>query len=284
MCKLDSYELTHPESLSEHQLREILKNSCIEILKFEKLCKSELLEMYKRVAMPLPQRQHGNAKNIDMISENSITVISDNDTHSLAADLNKGNKRIFQTSQSQIDTKPFLNDQKSVSKKIRLCSTPKEIGCNGIYKRNYGEQSELTILAAAVLAICKGAVIPSSAFPAIPAVPTGPAIPAIPATLAAQPVFPVAAVDATNYDPHPQYSYAYNVQDTLTGDAKSQHESRDGDIVSGSYSFIEADGTRRIVEYTADPVNGFNAVVRREPLVVVKPVVEVAPPPLVYQP
>ena len=145
---------------------------------------------------------------------------------------------------------------------------------------------QLTILAVAVLAICRGAVIPS-AFPAIPAVPavsTVPAVPAIPATLAAQPVFPVAAVDATNYDPHPQYSYAYNVQDTLTGDAKSQHESRDGDIVSGSYSFIEADGTRRIVEYTADPVNGFNAVVRREPLAVVKPVVEVAPPSLVYQP
>ncbi|XP_011061545.1 PREDICTED: uncharacterized protein LOC105150280 [Acromyrmex echinatior] len=142
MWKLDSYELTHPESLSEHQLREILKNSCIEILKFEKLCKSELLEMYKRVAMPLPQRQHANAKNIvDMISENSITVISDNDMHSLATDLNKGNKRIFQTSQLQTDTKP-LNDQKSMSKKIRLCSTPKEIGCNGIYKRNYGEQSE----------------------------------------------------------------------------------------------------------------------------------------------
>ncbi|KAG5324387.1 CUA2B protein, partial [Acromyrmex heyeri] len=143
---------------------------------------------------------------------------------------------------------------------------------------------KFTILAVAMLAICRGTVIPSSAFPAIPAVPTGPAVPAIPATLAAQPVFPVAAVDATNYDPHPQYSYAYNVQDALTGDAKSQHESRNGDIVSGSYSFIEADGTRRIVEYTADPVNGFNAVVRREPLAVVKPVVEVAPPPLVYQP
>lgn len=29
---------------------------------------------------------------------------------------------------------------------------------------------------------------------------------------------------------------------------------------------MEPDGTRRIVEYTADPVNGFNAVVHREPL------------------
>ena len=51
-----------------------------------------------------------------------------------------------QTSQPQRDTKPLLNDQKSVSKKIRLCSTPKEIGCNGIYKRNYGEQSEVSYL------------------------------------------------------------------------------------------------------------------------------------------
>jgi len=126
-----------------------------------------------------------------------------------------------------------------------------------------------------VLAICKGTAIPSPALPAIP-VPSGPA------TLAAQ-ALPVAAID-TSYDPHPQYTYAYDVQDTLTGDAKSQHESRDGDIVSGSYSLIEADGTRRIVEYTADPVNGFNAVVRREPLAVVKPVVKVAAPPFIYQP
>lgn len=80
-----------------------------------------------------------------------------------------------------------------------------------------------------------------------------------------------------NYDPHPQYTYAYNVQDSLTGDSKSQQETRNGDIVSGSYSFIEADGTRRIVEYTADPVNGFNAVVHKKPLAIVKPAVKVAP-------
>jgi hypothetical protein len=79
------------------------------------------------------------------------------------------------------------------------------------------------------------------------------------------------------YDPHPQYSYAYDVQDALTGDSKSQQETRDGDVVSGSYSLIEADGTRRIVEYTADPVNGFNAVVHREPAVI-KPVVAAAVP------
>lgn len=125
-----------------------------------------------------------------------------------------------------------------------------------------------------MLAICKGAAVPLPAVPAaVPAIPAVPAPPAIPV-----------AIDTTGYDPYPQYTYAYDVQDALTGDAKSQHEVRNGDIVSGSYSLIEADGTRRIVEYTADPVNGFNAVVRREPLALVKPVVKVAPPPLVYHP
>ena len=57
----------------------------------------------------------------------------------------------------------------------------------------------------------------------------------------------------------------YLFQDALTGDAKSQQETRSGDVVQGSYSLIEPDGTRRTVEYTADPHNGFNAVVHREP-------------------
>ncbi|XP_011497705.1 PREDICTED: larval cuticle protein A2B-like [Ceratosolen solmsi marchali] len=97
-----------------------------------------------------------------------------------------------------------------------------------------------------------------------------------PAPVAIAPA-PVAFAKLGEYDPHPQYSYAYDVQDALTGDSKSQQETRDGDVVQGSYSLIEADGTRRIVEYTADPVNGFNAVVHREPAVI-KPVVAAAIP------
>jgi Insect cuticle protein len=34
--------------------------------------------------------------------------------------------------------------------------------------------------------------------------------------------------------------------------------------VKGQYSLVEADGTRRIVDYTADSVHGFNAVVSKE--------------------
>ncbi|XP_043484842.1 cuticle protein 19.8-like [Leptopilina heterotoma] len=75
-----------------------------------------------------------------------------------------------------------------------------------------------------------------------------------------------------NLDAVPQYTFAYDVQDPTTGDSKAQFETRSGDIVQGSYSLIESDGTRRIVDYTSDPVNGFNAVVNREPAVAVAPV------------
>lgn len=95
---------------------------------------------------------------------------------------------------------------------------------------------------------------------------------------------PLAAVaQVEEYDPHPQYTYGYDVKDALSGDDKTQVETRDGDIVQGQYSLNDADGYRRIVDYTADPINGFNAVVRREPLVaaVAAPAVVAAPAPVV---
>ncbi|XP_073817908.1 larval cuticle protein A2B-like [Musca autumnalis] len=68
------------------------------------------------------------------------------------------------------------------------------------------------------------------------------------------------------FDHHPQYKYGYDIKDSLSGDSKSQVEERDGDVVRGEYSLIDADGFKRTVKYTADDVNGFNAVVHREPL------------------
>ncbi|XP_026751030.2 cuticle protein 8-like [Galleria mellonella] len=62
----------------------------------------------------------------------------------------------------------------------------------------------------------------------------------------------------------PKYAYEYKIEDPHTGDNKYQHETRDGDVVKGVYSLHEADGTIRIVEYTADKHNGFNAVVKRQ--------------------
>jgi len=43
-------------------------------------------------------------------------------------------------------------------------------------------------------------------------------------------------VELEEVDPHPQYSYSYDVQDTLSGDSKGHVEERDGDIVRGEYS------------------------------------------------
>jgi len=62
---------------------------------------------------------------------------------------------------------------------------------------------------------------------------------------------------------YPKYAYDYAVKDAHTGDAKSQWETRDGDVVKGAYSLVEPDGTVRVVEYTSDKHNGFNAIVKK---------------------
>ncbi|CAD7086503.1 unnamed protein product [Hermetia illucens] len=106
--------------------------------------------------------------------------------------------------------------------------------------------------------------------------------PAYVKTIAAAP----AVLKTVEYEAPAQYDFSYGVSDPLTGDHKSQAESRHGDNVHGSYSLVDSDGFKRTVEYTADEHNGFNAVVRREPLAhavaapvakVVAPVAAVAP-------
>lgn len=113
------------------------------------------------------------------------------------------------------------------------------------------------VILAAIIALSRGGVVGASVV-AAPAV--------------------VAKISDATIDPNPQYSFAYDVQDALTGDSKSQVESRANGIVRGQYSVADPDGTRRIVDYYADPVNGFNAVVRKAPLAVVAPVVAKAAP------
>lgn len=67
---------------------------------------------------------------------------------------------------------------------------------------------------------------------------------------------PVVARSAEYADAYPQYQFAYNVNDVLTGDNKAQEEIREGDVVKGYYSLVEADGSIRKVNYYADPING----------------------------
>ncbi|XP_017126996.1 larval cuticle protein A2B [Drosophila elegans] len=134
---------------------------------------------------------------------------------------------------------------------------------------------KLILVLSALVAVSSAVVVPGPGL-----APLGyPAYPAVAKVAVAK----VAAPEP--YDPNPQYSFSYDVHDGSTGDVKSQQESRSGDVVQGAYSLIEADGTRRIVEYTADPVHGFNAVVHREGAVVkaVAPVAKVlAPAPLLH--
>ncbi|XP_023160913.1 cuticle protein 7 [Drosophila hydei] len=84
--------------------------------------------------------------------------------------------------------------------------------------------------------------------------------------------------EGLDYHAYPKYHYNYGVADSHTGDVKSQHEVRDGDVVKGSYSLVEPDGSVRTVEYTADDHNGFNAVVHKSaPTVHAAPAIHAAP-------
>lgn len=114
------------------------------------------------------------------------------------------------------------------------------------------------MILAAIIALSRGGVVGASGVVAAPAV--------------------LAKVSDATIDPNPQYSFAYDVQDALTGDSKSQVESRANGVVRGQYTVADPDGTRRIVDYYADPIHGFNAVVRKAPQAVVAPVVAKAAP------
>ncbi|CAG9814366.1 unnamed protein product [Phaedon cochleariae] len=69
--------------------------------------------------------------------------------------------------------------------------------------------------------------------------------------------------ESQNYNDPPKYEFKYGIEDPHTGDAKTQYEVRDGDVVKGQYSLVESDGTVRTVEYTSDPHHGFRAVVHK---------------------
>jgi len=87
----------------------------------------------------------------------------------------------------------------------------------------------------------------------------------VPATAAPLVAAPIAVRtnprDEEGYDNNPQYNFGYSIADTLTGDSKTREESRDGDVVRGSYSVADPDGRIRTVTYTADAVHGFQAKV-----------------------
>ncbi|XP_023309912.1 cuticle protein-like [Anoplophora glabripennis] len=109
------------------------------------------------------------------------------------------------------------------------------------------------LLFAAFLAVARAGVIgvAAPAYSAAPAVSYSTA--PVAKTIIAEPSAPA------------NYEFGYAVNDPHTDDSKSHQETRHGDVVQGSYSLIEADGSKRVVHYTVDAHSGFNAVVSREP-------------------
>ncbi|KAK9884875.1 hypothetical protein WA026_009101 [Henosepilachna vigintioctopunctata] len=137
---------------------------------------------------------------------------------------------------------------------------------SSIVKETVNIMASKFVLLATLVAAANAGLLPAAPAISYAAHPVAYAAAHPVAYAAAHPVAVAKAVVPEPYDPHPQYSYGYDVKDGLTGDNKSQHESRDGDVVQGQYSVVDPDGTLRTVDYTADPVNGFNAVVHKQPL------------------
>jgi len=67
--------------------------------------------------------------------------------------------------------------------------------------------------------------------------------------------------DDSNYD------ISYSVSDMTTGDIKTHQETRRGDEVNGQYTIVDSDGFQRKVNYRANDRDGFDAEVKREPVV-----------------
>jgi len=95
----------------------------------------------------------------------------------------------------------------------------------------------------------------------VPAVTGFHSAPAFHAVQVAPAVTAIRTVEGDSYDAHPQYNFGYSITDSVTGDSKTREESRDGDVVTGSYSVADPDGRIRTVTYTADDVHGFQATV-----------------------
>ena len=101
-----------------------------------------------------------------------------------------------------------------------------------------------------------------------------------------QPIYGKTLIKTIEHEAPAEYAFEYSVHDEHTGDIKSQKEVRHGDNVEGRYTLIDADGHRRVVHYTADHHNGFQAKVDREefvgaPAPIVKKIAYAAPAPVV---
>ncbi|XP_060810552.1 cuticle protein-like [Amyelois transitella] len=161
-----------------------------------------------------------------------------------------------------------------VKSKIKTCLTFGAIGskskaaplmkCGKLHSA-YRTQYALTVITTpSVLEVRIKACIPASVLIVVLAL----------AAVAHSSVLPLdhAAVELAEPERADVTSFSYDVADPYTGDVKSQSETRVGGTVQGQYSLLDADGTRRTVDYAADDLNGFNAVVKKDAVGIAAPV------------
>jgi len=60
------------------------------------------------------------------------------------------------------------------------------------------------------------------------------------------------------FDPNPQYTYQYQVANEKFQTYIAQKETRDGDAVSGTYSYVDPNGHLVTVTYTANAADGYS--------------------------
>ncbi|XP_076622595.1 uncharacterized protein LOC143342513 isoform X2 [Colletes latitarsis] len=150
MLTLGMYQLTHPEVLSEAELREMLENTCIDFNNYKHLSRSKLIELYKRVAMPLPQRQNEEkSQNSDSKKNNEgKSLVNESHTNSVSLiNVKNISKNIDETSQPfyVAKSKSPVNDLKYISKKSYLCNSNDIKGHNNTDKRVNNEKHEVCI-------------------------------------------------------------------------------------------------------------------------------------------
>ncbi|XP_058123931.1 activating signal cointegrator 1 complex subunit 2 homolog [Anopheles ziemanni] len=83
--------------------------------------------------------------------------------------------------------------------------------------------------------------------------------------------------DKEDYDPNPSYQFGFDVKDDEFTNYQNRKETRDGNVIKGSYSVVDSDGFIRTVTYTADPKEGFKAEVSRQPTDIVVKIPTPAP-------
>ncbi|XP_076300356.1 uncharacterized protein LOC143218792 [Lasioglossum baleicum] len=148
---MEMFHLTHPEVLSDPELREILENCCIDFNNYKHLSRSQLIELYRRVAMPLPKRGSENCQNSDanknnkqeeehLADEYRSDVVPFNGTSNIKRSISE-----VKSSPSSCSMKPKspVNELKQTPKKIRLCNSNNLRDYNDIDKRvNDGKLDE----------------------------------------------------------------------------------------------------------------------------------------------